>query len=313
MTSMQTLPHLDHGLHVTDGGLETVLVFHDGLDLPQFAAFPLLASDEGTARLRAYYADYAEIAVAQGAGLVLESPTWRASPNWAEALGIPLDELDRLNRKAVALLAELRADYADRIASIVISGCVGPEGDGYSPATMLTAEGAERYHARQIGVFADAGVDLVTAITMTYAEEAIGITRAARAGGVPVAISFTVETDGRLPSGQELAAAIAQVDGATDGGPDYYMINCAHPTHFTSVLEPDAPWLDRIRGLRANASAKSHAELDEAVELDDGDPGELAAQHAELAGVLRSIAVLGGCCGTDHRHVGQIVAAWGRA
>lgn len=303
MASTQTLPHLDRGLHVTDGGLETVLVFHDGLDLPAFAAFPLLATDEGTERLRAYYDDYAEIAVAQEAGLVLESPTWRASPSWAAELGIPLDELDRLNRKAIALLHEVRTANAARISSIVVSGCVGPEGDGYSPATMLSADAAERYHARQIGVFADAGVDLVTAITMTYAEEAIGITRAARSAGVPVAISFTVETDGRLPSGQSLAEAIAQVDGETGGGPDYYMINCAHPTHFTGALDPDAPWLDRIRGLRANASAKSHAELD------DGDPAELAAQHAELAEVLRSVAVLGGCCGTDHRHVEQIAAA----
>lgn len=308
-----TLPHLEQGLHVTDGGLETVLVFHDGLELPEFAAFPLLATDEGTARLRRYYEPYAEIAVEHGAGLVLESPTWRASPNWAAALGIPLDELDDLNRKAIALLEDVRRAYADRIDSIVISGCIGPEGDGYSPATRLTAEAAEAYHARQIAVFADAGVDLVTAITMTYADEAIGITRAARGRGVPVAISFTVETDGRLPSGQPLADAIAQVDLATGGGPDYYMINCAHPTHFVDILERDAAWVDRIRGLRANASMKSHAELDEAEELDAGDPAELAARHRELADVLGSVAVLGGCCGTDHRHVGEIVAAWARA
>lgn len=308
-----TLPHLEQGLHVTDGGLETVLVFHDGLELPEFAAFPLLATDEGTARLRRYYEPYAEIAVEHGAGLVLESPTWRASPNWAAALGIPLDELDDLNRKAIALLEDVRRAYADRIDSIVISGCIGPEGDGYSPATRLTAEAAEAYHARQIAVFADAGVDLVTAITMTYADEAIGITRAARGRGVPVAISFTVETDGRLPSGQPLADAIAQVDLATGGGPDYYMINCAHPTHFVDILERDAAWVDRIRGLRANASTKSHAELDEAEELDAGDPAELAARHSELADVLGSVAVLGGCCGTDHRHVGEIVAAWARA
>lgn len=308
-----TLPHLERGLHVTDGGLETVLVFHDGLELPEFAAFPLLATAEGTARLRAYYEPYAEIAVEHGAGLVLESPTWRASPNWAAALGIPLDELDDLNRKAIALLDDLRRAYADRIDSIVISGCIGPEGDGYSPATRLTAEAAEAYHARQVAVFAEAGVDLVTAITMTYAEEAIGVTRAARARSVPVAISFTVETDGRLPSGQPLADAIAQVDVATGGGPDYYMINCAHPTHFVDILERDAAWVDRIRGIRANASTKSHAELDEAEELDAGDPAELAARHGELAEVLGSVAVLGGCCGTDHRHVGEIVAAWARA
>lgn len=307
------LPQLDGELHVTDGGLETTLVFHHGLDLPEFAAFPLLADEAGTALLRSYYDPYAAIAQCQGTGLLLESPTWRANPSWGEALGYSPDELDVLNRKAVELLEDVRQAYADSIPSIVLSGCVGPQSDGYSPTSLLSAAEAQAYHARQVGVFADAGVDLVTAITMTYAEEAIGVTRAARARDVPVAISFTVETDGRLPSGQPLGDAIAQVDAATDGGPDYYMINCAHPTHFAEVLDPEAWWIDRIRGLRTNASAKSHAELDEAVELDAGDPAELGSQHRALQSTLGSVSVLGGCCGTDDRHVSAIVSAWGRA
>ena len=123
---------------------------------------------------------------------------------------------------------------------------------------------------------------MVTVLTMTYAEEAIGITRAAVESGLPVVISFTLETDGRLPSGQALGEAIQQVDEDTESAPAYYMINCAHPTHFEDVLEPGAPWIDRIRGLRANASTKSHAELDEATELDDGDPADLGERHAAL-------------------------------
>ena len=303
------LPQLAGGLYVTDGGIETTLIHHHGLELPLFAAFDLLKDDEGTEQLRLYFEPYAIIARDRGLGLVLESPTWRASPNWAAQLGYSLDELDALNRKAISLMEELRAEYASS-APIVISGCVGPEGDGYAPESTLTAQAAEEYHATQIGTFADTAADMVTAITMTYADEAIGVARAAAAAGLPSAISFTLETDGRLPSGQPLGEAIAEVDAATSSAPAYYMINCAHPTHFEAVLEEGAAWVERIGGLRTNASAKSHAELDESDELDDGDPADLGARHAALRERLPRVNVLGGCCGTDHRHVGEICTAW---
>ena len=305
----QRLPQLDGGLFLTDGGLETTLIFHQGLELPAFAAFDLLKDDEGTERLRRYYAPYALLARARGAGLILESPTWRANPDWAAEIGYSLDELDALNRRAIALMEEIREEHPSE-HPIVISGCIGPEGDGYGPATMLTPDEAQVYHSTQIATFADTAADLVTVLTMTYAEEAIGITRAAVESGLPVVISFTLETDGRLPSGQALGEAIQQVDDATESAPAYYMINCAHPTHFEDALEPGAPWLDRIRGLRANASTKSHAELDEATELDDGDPAELGERHAALRDRLPRVNVLGGCCGTDHRHVTSICTAW---
>ena len=224
-------------------------------------------------------------------------------------LGYSPEQLDALNRKAIALMEELRAEYQGT-APIVISGCVGPEGDGYAPETMLTPDEAERYHAVQIGTFAETAADMVTAITMTYAEEAIGVTRAAAAAGLPAVISFTLEIDGRLPSGQALGGAIQQVDEATDAAPAYYMINCAHPTHFEDAVSDAAPWVRRIGGLRTNASTKSHAELDEAEELDEGDPGDLAERHATLKASLPGVNVLGGCCGTDHRHVDAICGAW---
>ena len=277
----QRLPQLDGGLFITDGGLETTLIFHRGLDLPAFAAFDLLKDDEGTEQLRRYYTPYAVLARERGAGLILESPTWRANPDWAAEIGYSLDELDALNRKAIGLMEEIREEHASE-HPIVISGCVGPQGDGYSPERMLTPEEAHRYHSTQIETFADTAADMVTAITMTYPEEAIGVTRAAVENGLPVVISFTLETDGRLPSGQALGGAIQQVDDDTQAGPAYYMINCAHPTHFEDVLESGAPWVDRIRGLRANASTKSHAELDEATELDEGDPADLGERHAAL-------------------------------
>jgi S-methylmethionine-dependent homocysteine/selenocysteine methylase len=299
------LPQLGDELFLTDGGIETTLIFHQGLDLPAFAAFVLLRDEAGTEALRSYYAPYLELARERGTGFVMEAPTWRASPRWAAELGMSEEELDRLNRKAIALMEELREGAG---VPAVISGCIGPQDDGYSPSTLLSAAEARDYHSTQITTFRDTAADMVTALTMTYADEAAGLAQAAADAGLPVAISFTVETDGRLPSGQELGDAIETVDAATDAAPAYYMINCAHPTHFEAVLQPGAAWGERIRGLRANASAKSHAELDAAEELDAGDPADLGARHAMLAERLPNLTVLGGCCGTDHRHVGEIAS-----
>jgi S-methylmethionine-dependent homocysteine/selenocysteine methylase len=166
----------------------------------------------------------------------------------------------------------------------------------------MTAEEAEAYHAVQIASLN--GADTVTALTMTYADEAIGIVRAARKAGLPVVVSFTVETDGRLPSGQPLGEAIERTDRE---GPEYFMVNCAHPDHFADTL--DGEWASRIRGLRANASPKSHVELDEAETLDTGDPAELGALYARLRERLPQLELVGGCCGTDHRHIAAIAEA----
>ena len=298
---------------MTDGGLETELVFHDGIDLPAFAAFPLLDNPDTRARLRRYYDGYLDIARKHGAGFVIETPTWRANPDWAAQLGYSPEQLDAVNRAAVDLAEEVRAAATAEGLTAVVSGCVGPRGDGYDPSDAMTADEAERYHAVQIGTFADTSADQVTAITMTNAEEAIGIVRAAGAAGIPAAISFTVETDGRLPTGQPLRAAIEQVDAETGGSAAYFMVNCAHPTHFADALEHDGAWRQRLVGLRANASSKSHAELDESTELDEGDPADLAARHAGLRERLPAVTVLGGCCGTDARHVAAICAAWSAA
>ena len=312
MKYRRALPQLTGRGFLTDGGIETTLIFHRGLDLPAFAAFDLLKGDQGTEELRRYYEPYLELARRNDLGFVLESPTWRANPRWASEIGYSRSRLDELNRKAIRLMEELRDSYETADSPMVISGCVGPHEDGYNPAEKLSADAARQYHAVQIGTFAETAADMVTAITMTYVDEAIGIARAAGEVGLPVAISFTVETDGRLPSGTPLREAVEEVDSATESAPAYFMINCAHPTHFEHVLEGDGRWRERIRGLRANASTKSHAELDEASELDEGDPADLSARYAALREKLPRLNVLGGCCGTDHRHVGEICAAWGR-
>jgi len=297
----------DVSLYLTDGGIETTLMFHDGFDLPEFAAFPLLNTSRGRERITAYYEQYIEIARRVGAGFILETPTWRASRKWARLLGYDDADVCRFNAQAVALMHEFRDRCATAETPMLISGCIGPEDDGYRPQDRMSAAEAEAYHRAQVSTFQQAGVDLVTAITMTYSDEAIGIANAGAAVGLPVVISFTVETDGRLPIGMSLRDAIEQVDRESEVAPAYYMINCAHPDHFH--LSAGEPWLARIGGVRANASRMSHAELDESETLDDGDPVEFGAQHRTLQDMLPSLRVIGGCCGTDHRHVAQVASA----
>jgi homocysteine S-methyltransferase len=305
----EALPQLGDDVWLSDGGIETTLIFHEGLELPDFAAFHLLKTPAGEAALRAYFRTYADLARRHATGLVLESATWRANPDWAARLGYDRAALAEANRRAIGLLEALRADAASPATPVVISGCVGPRGDGYVPTNAMTAAAAADYHQAQVDTFAETAADLVTAITMNYADAAIGIARAAERAHLPVAISFTVETDGRLPTGQALGAAIAQVDDATGGYPAYYMLNCAHPTHFDHVLGANDAWVPRLRGLRANASRQSHAELNESTELDAGDPAELGRQYAALRARFPQLTVLGGCCGTDHRHLDAIASA----
>lgn len=297
------------GPFVTDGGIETTLIFREGLQLPEFAAFDLLKTEAGAGALKAYFRTYAEMALRHGMGLILESPTWRANPDWGRKIGYSEKDLLAANRQAISLLADLRNALETPQSPFVISGNIGPRGDGYVPSALMTAQEAEAYHGWQVAAFAETEADMVAAFTMNYVGEAVGVAKAARRHRMPVAISFTVETDGKLPTGHSLGQAIEETDAATEGYPAYYMINCAHPAHFLGALDPAAGWTRRIRGLRANASAKSHAELNEAVTLDDGDPADLGRRYAEARRLLPNLRVIGGCCGTDHRHVEEMCKA----
>ncbi len=305
------LPQLADHPFLMDGGIETTLVFLQGIDLPCFAAFPLLENAAGRDALTRYFAPYLAIARERGTGFVLDTVTWRANPDWGARLGRTATDLDRINREAVALARTLRPGDAGHRMPIVINGVIGPRGDGYRVESGMTTDEAARYHDAQIASLAAAGADMVSAITMTYTEEAIGIAKAARARAIPAAISFTVETDGRLPSGDTLGSAIERVEREAAGAPAYYMVNCAHPSHFAAALADDAPWIARLRGIRANASTLSHAELDAATALDRGDPAALARDYAALRRRLPGLTVLGGCCGTDHEHITAICDACG--
>lgn len=293
------------GLLLTDGGLETHLIFDHGFDLPEAAAFLLLDDERGRATMRDYYCSCMDEAVRSGLGFVLESPTWRANPDWGTKVGFDTVALDRANRRAIDFIAELREEYGARLPITLLSGSIGPRGDAYTPGARMSADEAMAYHRAQIASFARAGADLVTAFTLPYGDEGLGIARAAAAEGIACVLGFTVETDGLLPSGEALQEVIARIDAQAGVRPRHYMINCAHPTHFASLFD-GAPWTQRVRALRPNASSCSHAELDGSTTLDNGDPEDLARRTAELLRRLPAAAVVGGCCGTDPRHIGAI-------
>ncbi len=295
---------LARGPYVTDGGLETDLIYQRGVDLPEFAAFPLLDDRAGRAALRDYYVGYADVARRAGAGLFLETPTWRANPDWGERVGYDRAALDRVNRDAVELVRELAEEWAD-LPTVALVGNMGPRGDGYVAGETQDPDEAAEYHELQVRAFAEAGADVVSVLTLTTPQEGMGVVRAARAQGVPVAIGFTVEPDGRLPDGTPLGDAVEAVDA--DDPPDWFVVNCAHPTHVAPALTGGA-WQERIAGVRPNASTMTHEELDAMTELDAGDPDELATALDALRPQLPALAVVGGCCGTDARHVARL---WG--
>jgi len=291
---------------LTDGGFETWMFFKEGFEAPEFAALVLMDDPAARVAMRQYFDRFLDFAEQAGTGFVLDTNTWRGNLGWGPKLGFTEAGMIRLTADAVAFARDIRAAWCERVSPILVNGVVGPAGDGYVAGAPMDAGTARRSHAPQIRVLAEGGVDMVSALTMTNVSEAIGIVEAAAGAGLPVVVSFTVETDGRLPTGQTLGEAITATDDATDSAPLYYMVNCAHPDHFGTTLSAREDWIGRVGGLRSNASRLSHAELDAAEALDDGDPAEFGLQHADLARRLPGLRVIGGCCGTDHRHVGCV-------
>lgn len=305
-----TLPHASTHLFLIDGGIETTLIFKEGFNIPHFAAFDLLKDEKGYNIIRDYYKKYLNIAKNFNTNFILESPTWRANPDWIKKIGYSKSAISKINTKAIQLLIDLKNEFAKDLDLIVISGCIGPRGDGYKPKDKMSIEEAQEYHSKQIGAFKHTPLNMISAKTMVYVEEAIGIVRAAGAVNLPVVISFTVEKNGKLPTGMSLREAIKQVDKSVKEPPLYFMINCAHPTHFINELlnGKNESWPKRIKGLRANASCKSHAELNNATELDRGNPQELGDLYKKLKETFDHLTVFGGCCGTDTEHIIEIIS-----
>jgi S-methylmethionine-dependent homocysteine/selenocysteine methylase len=303
------LSQLANTFFIADGGMETTLIYKEGIELPDFAAFHVLKDEDGCKLMRSYYLTYINIARKYNVGLVLESATWRASPDWLRKLGYADQDVISVNHKAIELLGDIRDQYETEKTPIIIGGIIGPRGDGYNPTVIMTAEEAQTYHAVQIDAISKTNADMVMAFTLNYPEEAIGIARTAKIVGMPIVISFTVENDGRLPTGQTLKEAIELVDKATENTPIYYMVNCVHPSILVHTLNPEETWVARIHGIKGNASKKSHAELNNSTELHDGNPVEFGACNRTLFNKLKNLNILGGCCGTDSRHVEETCKA----
>lgn len=302
------LPQLSGHPYLTDAGIETDLIFNHGIKIREFASHTLFETEQGREAIANYLKGFISLAANLGVGYILDSQTWKAHMHWADDLDATAEELRKANLEAIQFIADIRSESSSNAEPIVLNAIIGPRGDAYAPDRLHAANEAEAYHKTQLQWLAETEADMVTALTFTQSEEAIGIVRAAKNVGLPIVVSFTVETDGKLPTGETLSSAITSVDAATDNGPVYFMINCAHPDHFYSVLAPGA-WASRIRGIRCNASRKSHAELDESETLDDGNPRELARQYQDICELLPSLNIFGGCCGTDLRHVREIAQA----
>ena len=302
------LPQLSDDWFLGGAGLETDLMFNHGIEIPQFASHTLLSDPVGREAMAAYHRGFLALARDMDAGFILGSPTWKAHMHWADDLGASEHDLAQANRDAVAFVAGLRREFSDNAKAIVLSASIAPKGDAYALEDLISADDAETYLARQIGWLVDTEADFVAAETFTQSSEAIGVVRTAQAAAMPIVVSFTIETDGNLPTGQLLRDAITAVDDATGSGAAYFMINCAHPDHFSHVLEDDK-WSRRIRGIMCNASRRSHAELNESDILDDGDPVELGAQYRVLKGTMPWLNTFGACCGADLRHVTEIAHA----
>jgi homocysteine S-methyltransferase len=301
----QALPQLDGSTFLCDAGLETDLIFNHGIEIREFAAHTLMEDDQDRQALSDYFQGFLSLARDSGCGYILDTQTWKAHPHWADDLNESHEQQEQANRDSVAFISALRDQYASNTGAIVLNAIVGPRGDAYAPEVELAVDEAEAYHAQQLQWLAGTEADMVTAMTFTQSDEATGFVRAANALKLPAVISFTVETDGKLPTGESLASAISAVDEATQSGAAYFMVNCAHPDHFSDVLG-DEPWARRIRGIRCNASRQSHAELDACETLDDGNPAELGDQYLQIKAKMPWLNIFGGCCGSDLRHVTQI-------
>lgn len=307
-TGRAALPNETSRTFLTDGGTETWLIHKAGLDLPNFSSFHLLNDSAAYGHIWSYYRAFADIAVEHGVGFIFDSLTYRASRDWGALLGFSDAALAEMNLMALDFYRDVAKEAGLADQDVIISGCVGPKGDAYERNDGLTADGAQEYHQAQVDTFKTGDADIVTALSLSSSQEAIGIVRAAQSAGLPSAISFMVEKDHRLQSGESLRSAIETVDEETGSAAAYFMINCAHPVDFGPALK-DEPWATRVHGIRANASKADHSFLNLLGHLDEGDPDELAGEYAGLRSRFPHMNVFGGCCGTDFSHVRKISEA----
>jgi S-methylmethionine-dependent homocysteine/selenocysteine methylase len=313
MTTAKTFPLQREGqLFLTDGGIETEIMYKWGFELPHFAMYPLLDNPDAMSAVRAMYRRYLDVVAKHRLSALMGGLDYRASPDWGALLGYSPEALAEANLRSIAFLRELADEYADDIPQILIAGYVGPRGDAYQTNRTITAAEAEDYHAVQLATLKAADVDLAWALTFNNIPEAIGVARAAARIGVPLAISFTLDTTSRLSSGPSLARAVETVETETDGAPAFYSLNCSHPVEFEPALTPGG-WTERVRGFRPNASRMDKIALCKLGHLEEGDPVELGRLMGTLARRYPHMDVWGGCCGTGDVHLDQIARNVGAA
>lgn len=263
----------------------------------------LIYDKSGRAALEAIYRQYLDIGQRYQLPLLLSTPTWRAGRERIAAAGLAGRDVNGDNSR---FLAELRDSYGDYARQVAICGLMSCRGDAYKPAEAMSANAAGDFHSWQANALAAAGVDFLLAATLPALSEAIGLARAQAATGLPYLISFVARPEGTLLDGTPLDTAIATIDVAITPRPLAYLINCTHASIFRSALlnERNSSPLVRARiiGLLANTAALSPDELDESAELVEEAPEVFGNSVAALRDEL-NMKVLGGCCGTDERHI----------
>ncbi|PMG07031.1 homocysteine methyltransferase [Vibrio breoganii] len=285
-------------------GIDTELLFTHNQPLPGYASYPLLAKSSTRAIIEKMYIDLIALAKRYQTAVILDAMTWIASSQRGAMIGLNEHQLRDFNLDAIDLMAQVRDRCGD--LPTLLSAQIGPREDGYQANNQMSANESLGYHSTQIDTYKLTKADFITASTLSYPEEAAGIVLAAKSANIPVVVSFTVELDGNLPNGESLEDAIAKVDGLTKRYASYFMINCAHPSHFSHSFTQQ-PWEQRIKGIVVNASKCSHAELDRCETLDSGDPFTLGKEVAEICRQNTQISVVGGCCGTNLDHLEQIM------
>jgi S-methylmethionine-dependent homocysteine/selenocysteine methylase len=292
-------------LFLTEAGIETELMYKWGFEIPHFAMFALLENDQIVSTLRGMYRSYLDVAAKHEMSFLMGGFDYRASPDWAELLGYGPEALKEANLRCLDFHRQMGAEYASDVPEAVTMGCVGPRGDAYQLNRTISEAEAEDYHSVQLTTLRDAKVPLVYAATFNNIPEAVGVVRAARRLGLPIALSFSLDSNSKLKSGPSVKEAIEAVDEATDRAPEFYAINCSHPVEFEPALEPGS-WIERLRNLRPNASKMEKIALCKLGHLEEGDPIELGQLMGQLAKRYPHMDIWGGCCGTGEVHLEEI-------
>lgn len=308
MPDTQHSPFQDGLLYLTEAGTETEVLYKEGYELPHFAMWTLLDNPEAMERIGDMYRRYLDVAAENETGIVLCGFDYRASPDWAALLDVDRDGLREVIHRGIGFLRDVSDPYRDRVPHILLGGSIGPRGDAYSRGEPVTADSAEEYHSFQIACLKEAGADIACAHTFNNIPEAVGVARAARAEGLPLAMYFSLDSSSRLNTGPSLRDAVIETDSQTGNAPLFYGLNCSHPVEFEPALEP-GDWIDRLRSIRPNASKMEKIALCKLGHLEDGDPDELGAQMGDLARRYPHMDIMGGCCGTDERHLSRIAEA----